>query len=107
MTATLGIAYDARAWGLELAGRFAGRRDRLPAALAGTSYFQSPGYSVIDFYAHWNVAARARLNVGVSNLANRKYWAAGDVPLLASNAASVDRYTAPGRSLSASVSFDW
>lgn len=106
-TATLGVAYDGQAWGVELAGRYAGRRDRLPAAPAGTSYFQSPGYSVVDFYAHWNVANHVRLNAGVSNLANRKYWAMGDVPLLASNTASLDRYTSPGRSLSASVSFDW
>lgn len=68
---------------------------------------KSPGYSVIDFYAHWNVANHVRLKAGVTNLANRKYWAMGDVPLLASSAASLDRYTSPGRSLSAAVSFDW
>lgn len=106
-TATLGLAYDAEGWGLELSGRFAGRRDRLPAAPAGTRYFASPGYGVFDLYAHWSLGSRVQLNVGLRNLANRKYWASGDVPLADAASAALDRYTAPGRSLSASLQVAW
>ena len=48
-----------------------------------------------------------RLDIGIANLGDRKYWAAGDIPLASSTSATLDRYTASGRSLSASVSFDW
>ena len=101
------IAYARERWGVELAGRFAGRRERMPAAPAGTTYFQSPGYGVFDLYAHWRVAEQLRLDIGIANLGDRKYWAAGDIPLASSTSATLDRYTASGRSLSASVSFDW
>jgi hemoglobin/transferrin/lactoferrin receptor protein len=107
LSATLGIAHARGAWGVELAGRFAARRDRMPDASVGTSYFQSPGYGVFDLYAHWNIAEQLRLDVGIANLADRKYWAAGDIPLVSSASTTLDRNTAPGRSISASVSFDW
>lgn len=107
LTATLGIAYGADRWGVELAGRFAGRRERMPVAPPGTTYFHSPGYGVLDLYAHWKIVEQLKLNVGIANLADRRYWATGDIALVSSASATLDRYTAPGRSLSASISFDW
>ena len=107
LTATLGLGYDRERWGVELAGRFAARRERMPVAPPGTTYFQSPGYGVFDLYAHWKLAEQLRLNIGIANLGDRKYWAAGGIPLASSTSATLDRYTASGRSLSASVSFDW
>ena len=107
LTATLGLAYAGERWGVELAGRFAARRERMPSALVGTAYFQSPGYGVFDLFAHWNIGSRVKLNLGVSNLTDRKYWAAGDIPLVSSASATLDRYSAPGRSVAASVSFGW
>ena len=107
LSATLGIAYARERWGVELAGRFAARRERMPTPTPGITYFQSPGYGVLDLYAHWNIAEQLKLNVGIANLAGRKYWAAGDIPLVSSASATLDRYSAPGRSLSASISFGW
>lgn len=106
-TATLGLAYDAEAWGVELAGRFAGRRDRMPTPPPGTNYFASPGYGVLDLFAHWQLGPQMKFNVGIANLGDRKYWAAGDVPLAGSTSAVLDRYTAPGRTISASVQVEW
>src|SRR5690606_27926522 len=103
LTASLGIAYGNARWGTELAGRFVARRDRLPSAPEGTTYFQSPGYGVLDLYAHWTFAPGAKVNVGVFNLTDRKYWAAGAVPLVGSSSATVDRYTAAGRNFGASL----
>ncbi len=107
LTATLGLAWSGEGWGAELAGRFAGRRDRLPPAPAGAAYFQSPGYAVLDLYAHWSFAPGAKINIGVSNLADRKYWPAGSVPLVAGTSATIDRYTAAGRNVAASISLAW
>lgn len=106
-TASVGLAYQGQDWGLELAGRFVGRRTRMPTPPPGVRYFQSPGYGVLDLYAHWEVTSQLKLNLGVANLTNRTYWAAGDIPLANGSSALLDRYTAPGRSLSASISVAW
>ncbi|WP_206861519.1 TonB-dependent hemoglobin/transferrin/lactoferrin family receptor [Lysobacter changpingensis] len=104
LRATLGVAYDAQGWGIELAGRFAGRKDELPA----DNQFEVPGYGVLDLLAHWNFAPGAVFDAGVFNLADRKYWDAADVPAgtLASSRV-VDRYTSPGRSVGVSLSVSW
>ena len=108
MNATLGIAYDAAMWGAELAGRFAGSRDDLPSTgVPGTHYYESPGYSVLDLYAHWTVAPGARIDVGVTNLTDKTYWEAGALPLVNNTSATLGRYTAPGRNLAVSFAVEW
>jgi len=107
LTATLGLAFEDEDWGGALSGRFVGNRDRLPPAPAGSDYFRSPGHAVLDLYAHWRFAPGARVNLGVFNLTDRKYWPSGNVPLVDAGSASVDRYTAPGRNLAASLSLEW
>lgn len=104
LTGILGLAYDAQAWGVELAGTFARRKDRVSNA----SYFRPAGFGVADLLAHWNFAPGARVNVGVFNLGDRKYFNPGDVPVgtLASSA-TLDRYTSSGRSVSASLTVEW
>lgn len=101
LTATLGVAYENRRWGAELAGRFAGRKSRVSDASA---FYRQGGYGVFDLFAHWAFAPGARFDVGVFNLADRKYFEAGDVSL---SSAAIDRYTAPGRNLSASLTLQW
>jgi len=107
LTATLGVAFAREMWGAELIGRFAGRRDRLPAAPAGSAYFESPGHALLDLYAHWRFAPAARVDVGVFNLADRKVWQAGLVPVVSATSATLDRYTAPGRNVAVSLSVDF
>ena len=41
------------------------------------------------------------------NLADRKVWQAGLVPVIAANSATLDRYTAPGRNVAVSLSVDF
>ena len=79
----------------------------MPTPPTGTTYFESPGHGVLDLYAHWTFAPGARVDVGVFNLSDRKYWAAGAVPLVGSDSAGIDRYTAPGRNFGASLAIDW
>ncbi|MDH5834642.1 TonB-dependent hemoglobin/transferrin/lactoferrin family receptor [Luteimonas kalidii] len=108
LTASFGIAFDAHDWGMELAGRFAGRRDRLPPAPeASAEYFESPGHGVLDLFAHWNFASGASFNAGVFNLTDRMYWPAGGIALVGADSATLDRYTAPGRHVGASLSVSW
>lgn len=103
LTATLGIAYERDAWGAELAGRFVDRKDRV----SDPSLYQQAGYGVVDLYAHWSFAPGATVNLGVFNLADRKYSEAGDVPLVDGGSAVLDRYTSPGRNFSVSLSVNW
>lgn len=103
LTATLGVAYDRESWGVELAGRFAHRKTDLPAP----NRFATPGYGVLDLLAHWDFAPGAKFNVGVFNLADKKYWDGANLPGLSAGSAIVDRYTAPGRNLGMSVAVSW
>ncbi|MEH6416666.1 TonB-dependent hemoglobin/transferrin/lactoferrin family receptor [Pseudomonas sp. CGJS7] len=104
LTATVGVAYDRDVWGVELAGRFAKRKSDLPAP----NRFAAPGYGVLDLLAHWNFAPGAKFNVGVFNLGDKKYWDNGDIPgTLAATSTVLDRYSAPGRNVGASVAVSW
>lgn len=104
LTATIGLGFDRDTWGAELAGRFAGRKDRV----SDPTLYRQAGYGVFDLLAHWNFAPGAKLDAGVFNLGDRKYSLAGDVPLATAGSSGVlDRYTAPGRNLSLSVAFSW
>lgn len=101
---SLGIAYDRDTWGVELAGRFAGRDDELPVA----GRFETPGYGVFDLLGHWAFAPGAEFNAGVFNLADRKYWEAGTIASQQLATSTVlDRYTSPGRNVGVSLSVSW
>jgi len=101
---TLGVAYDRDAWGVELAGTFAKRKDRLSEPAS----YRPAGYGVLDLMAHWDFAPGAKFNVGVFNLADRRYveWSA-ITGTLGSTSTVVDRFSNPGRTVSASVAVSW
>lgn len=105
---TLGIAFDRDTWGVELAGTFARRKDRLPPAVGTVVPFAPAGYGVLDLMAHWTVAPGAKLNVGVFNLGDRTYIDySGITSTLATNSTVIDRFTNPGRTVSASLAVSW
>jgi len=101
-TAVLGLGYEAGAWGAELAARFAARRERV----SDPELYQTPGYGVLDLYAHWDLSPNLTLNAGVRNIADRKYWASGDLPVAMSANGALERFTSPGRSVAISLSVD-
>lgn len=100
---TLGLRHAAELWGVELVGRFAARKRRLP----DPTQFATPGYAVFDLLAHVELGSRARLDFGVFNLGDRHYWDAANVGAIAASSPLLDRYTRPGRTVSASVAVDW
>jgi len=61
---------------------------------------------VLDLYAHWDFAPGLQLQAGVRNIADRKYWASGDLPVAMSANGALDRFTSPGRSVAISLSVD-
>ncbi|KRA46974.1 TonB-dependent hemoglobin/transferrin/lactoferrin family receptor [Pseudoxanthomonas sp. Root630] len=103
LRATLGLAYDGKGWGTELVGSFADRKDRPPSA----STYRPAGYGVLDLYAHWEFAPGAKINLGLINLTDKTYTDWADVNGVAANSLVLDRYTRPGRTLSASLAVSW
>ena len=112
---TLGLMYDTDTWGVELAGTFVQRKRRLPPPAAQTNpnapapfVYQPAGYGVLDLMAHWNFAPGATFNVGVFNLADKRYieWSS-ITPSLITNRALSDRFSSPGRTFSASLAVSW
>ncbi|WP_305806187.1 TonB-dependent hemoglobin/transferrin/lactoferrin family receptor [Stenotrophomonas sp. YIM B06876] len=101
---SIGLMYDRDTWGVELAGSFARRKDRIASATA----YRPGGYGVLDLMAHWEFAPGAKVNVGVFNLGDRTYidWS-GITANLAGNSPVLDRYTNPGRTVSASLAVSW
>ena len=105
---TVGIAFDRDSWGVELAGTFAKRKDRLPPATGTSPPFAPPGYGVLDLMAHWAFAPGAKLNVGVFNLGDRRYIDYSAITsALATSSTVIDRFTNPGRTVSANLSVSW
>lgn len=100
---TLGLAYDRDDWGVELVGAFAAKKTRA----AQDSFYRPAGYGVLDLYAHWAFAPGAKLNVGLLNLTDKTWTDWADVNSVAAASTVLDRYTRPGRSLSASLSVAW
>jgi len=100
----VGLAYDRDLWGAQLVGTFVAKKQRPASA----SYYTPPGYATLDLLAHWNFTPGARLNVGVFNLADRRYidWNALPGATLAGSTV-LDRYTGAGRNVSVSLALDW
>jgi hemoglobin/transferrin/lactoferrin receptor protein len=103
LRASLGIAYAADRWGVELAGHFARGNTRV----TDPSRYRPSGYGVFDLLAHWRFAPGARFDVGVFNLTDRRYAEWADVAGVAANSAAVDRYSRPGRHVGFGLAVEW
>ena len=102
-TAVLGLNYaaDSGRWGTEFIATGVRGKDALDES-AGP-LFAPPGHAVFDAFAWWQVHDRLRLNLGLFNLGDRRYWRWANVRGLAANTPNLGFYSQPGRSLSVSV----
>lgn len=67
-----------------------------------------PGsYLALDLYGELRIGEHVRLNAGVYNITDEKYWEWADVRGRPANDVAIDRYTRPGRSVSASVKVEF
>lgn len=88
----VGISYGTASWGGAFTLSAAATHDHV----SSPDYFKAPGYGVLDFTAWWQPAKAVRLNAGVFNLGNKKYWLASDVIGVPADSTVVDRYSQPG-----------
>ncbi len=99
----LGVGYSGNngRWGTELVLTAVERKDRIDES-AGPQ-FSSPGYEVLDLLAHMELGAHTTLNLGIGNLTDETYWEWSDVRGRPAGDPVIDRYSRPGRAVSASV----
>lgn len=105
--AVLGLRWYAGSgrWGGELLLDAAQRKhhlDNTPAPL-----FAPPGHAVLDLYGWRQLSDAVRLNLGLRNLADRRYWRWDSVRGLPASTPNLGFYSQPGRSLSAAIEVAW
>ncbi|NHZ40477.1 TonB-dependent receptor domain-containing protein [Massilia aquatica] len=110
------LAYDApgEAWGVSLSAVATAGKQPASDTIGDTSVprFRIAGATVADLAAYWNIGKNIKLNVGIYNLGDKRYWdyatsrslAAG---LDAATLADIERQTRPGRNAAAMLSFQY
>lgn len=110
-----GLHYDTAPWTLRLdmqyrAAKNADDIDATAGVRAGSLQFSEvPAVATFDLSGQWRVQRDLRLNAGIYNLADRKYWLWSDLQGLttASATTQVDAYTQPGRYVKISLVKDF
>ena len=69
--------------------------------------FATPSWTTLDLRATWRITPATRLSAAIHNVTDRKYWLWSSVQGVASNLATLDAYTSPGRSLSVALVTDF
>jgi len=65
--------------------------------------FLPSGHVLGDALVQWRPNEQVALNLGIYNLFDRRVWEWGDVRGRAASDPVIDRYSSPGRNLSASL----
>lgn len=108
----LGLNFESAGWALGLdlrhqAAKKAEDIDSLSLVKAPNTQITVPAATTLDVHGQWRIRKDLRLNVGIVNLTNRKYWMWSDVQSLAASTAVADAYTQPGRNLKLSLVADF
>ncbi|HET9483815.1 MAG TPA: TonB-dependent hemoglobin/transferrin/lactoferrin family receptor, partial [Xanthomonadales bacterium] len=74
---------------------------------SGAALFEPAGYATLDLYHRYRPNERLRVDVGLFNLADRRYWDWARVRGIAANAHDLDLYTGPGRSAAVTLTVEW
>ena len=104
----LGLKFEAQSWDIALdinhhAAKDASALESPFIPKSNTQQqFVTPSATTLDLHAQWRIRRDMRLNAGIYNLTNKKYWNWSDVQGLAANPTPplqsvVDAYTQPGR----------
>ena len=106
--AVLGVDYHdpRKRWGGQFNATLVQRKSRVDdsgdaggsSSEGGSSgpLFKAPGYATFDTTGWYSITPALRLNAGVFNLTNQKYWSWSTVQGQSESDASIDRFTSPG-----------
>ncbi|NLY65358.1 MAG: TonB-dependent hemoglobin/transferrin/lactoferrin family receptor [Alcaligenaceae bacterium] len=111
----LALGYQTAEWGGEAILTLAAKRNKVmyPEATAENPNpdFKAPGYGTLDLSVYWtpSMVKGLRVQAGLMNVFDKKYWNALNVPTAGSSRISreMDYYTEPGRHASISVSYQY
>jgi hemoglobin/transferrin/lactoferrin receptor protein len=110
----VGVKYETAVWDIRLdaSHHSAKKFEDIGTQLVGTPPATTPQFAVpaattLDLSGQWRISKTLRLNAGISNLTNRKYWNWSDVRGLSSTAVNLDAYTQPGRAVNVSLVADF
>ncbi len=114
----MGLKYETAAWdlALDIAHHAEKKASDLESPYIPKSttqrQFLIPAATTLDLHGQWRLQKDVRLNFGIINLTDQKYWNWSDVQGLASNPTApllpvVDAYTQPGRHVNVSLSMDF
>jgi hemoglobin/transferrin/lactoferrin receptor protein len=95
--------HPSRPFGGELIGTFVGARDDVDTSV--TDQVRTPGYGLLDVTFFYDISTRFSLQAAVFNVFDRTYLAWADVQGITASSPVLDRYTSPGRSVSAAIRF--
>ncbi|MBP6862116.1 MAG: TonB-dependent hemoglobin/transferrin/lactoferrin family receptor [Neisseriaceae bacterium] len=97
----LGVGYDTAVWGANLDWTLSAKHKRVSDK---SKYVQAPGYGIVDLTGYWQINKHAKLNVGVYNLGDKKYWEYLDIRNYAlSGVPYLDFNSQVGRNVAASL----
>lgn len=102
LRAILGLGYDAASWGADASVTMATKRDKVEDE---ETQFKAPGYAIVDLTGWWEPERLngVRIQAGVFNLFDRKYYDALNVP--DDPTQPLRYYTEPGRSVRVNLTY--
>ena len=111
---SLGVKYETAGWDVRLdashhlAKKFSDiGAQQIGTAPATTPQFAVPSATTLDLNGQWRLSKAVRINAGIVNLTDKKYWNWSDVRGVAVNLAALDSYTQPGRHFNVSLVADF
>lgn len=90
-------------WSAQLVNTVVGQHDQV----SNPTYFQTPAYYTLDATVGYNYEDRAKVNLGVFNITNAKYWNSQDVIGVATTNVGLDRLAQPARYFGANLTLKW
>jgi hemoglobin/transferrin/lactoferrin receptor protein len=72
-----------------------------------TSQFLPESHFLVDLYGEMHLGEHVKLNAGIYNVTDEKYWEWADVRGRPATDVAIDRYTRPGRNVSASLKVEF
>ena len=107
-TLHVGVKYETPAWAVRLdASRHSAKKAGDVFVAAPATQFTVPAATTLDLGGQWRISKKLRLNAGIANLTDRKYWNWSDVRGLSATSQVADAYTQPGRHLNVSLVADF
>lgn len=109
---SLGVKYETPGWGVRLDANHhsAKKFEDIGTQQVGTPatpQFAVPAATTLDLRGQWRISKTLRLNAGLINLSDKKYWNWSDVRGVAANSTTLDAYTQPGRHFNVSLVADF